>query len=86
MEDCINIRPSWHPLPYNFKTKSYFNPVLERPNNQQCKHDLAPSRAPHEQMEMKTYPHLNFKHSFASTQISVGVSIQVSALLSSHSA
>lgn len=37
-------------------------------------------------MEMKTYPHLNFKHSFASTQILVGVSIQVSALLSSHSA
>lgn len=72
MEDCVNIRPSWHPLPYNFKTKSYFNPVLERPNNQPCKHDLAsynntllPARALHKRMKMKTYPHLNFNHSFA---------------------
>lgn len=89
MEDCINIMPPWHPLPYNFKTKPYFNPVLERPNNQECKHELAssnntlsPSRAPLEQMEMKTCPQLNFNHSFAATQILVWVSSSPAAQLS----
>lgn len=79
MEDCINIIPPWHPLPYNLKTKSYFNPVLERPNTQKCKHELASynntlllSRAPHEQMEMKTKPHLNFNQFCSNPILSMG--------------
>lgn len=79
MEDCINIIPPWHPLPYNLKTKSYFNPVLERPNTQKCKHELASynntlllSRAPHEQMEIKTKPHLNFNQFCSNPVLSMG--------------